>query len=348
MRMRATIAGLAAAGSAAAATAAIADQAPWVPPQARQPMPAHAVKLRAMPEGTARYFEGMDGNAHVRFSVTGLTPGSKHSVDSRPGTCLSHSSSGTLTLGVLRANAEGRAERTFNAGQVGSMLPRRVLTIREGTQGKVMDGGVNPLAAEGLACASVPRRLDHGPQLRVLDPLPEPSSMTDLPAQHTYGDWGTYAVAGMRPSLQAPQGGVVRYSYLGGNTVRISINGFGFSPGPHAAHIHQGSCGMQGGVVGMIGDLLARPDGVIGSNSAVVHLMASGPQQPLDLSHLYVNIHQGNGNQILSADGTPTLQFRPLACANLNLASQPGVSGMGSQTTSAPTQTTSAMYGHHF
>jgi hypothetical protein len=37
---------------------------------------------------------------------------------------------------------------------------------------------------------------------------------------------------------------------------------------------------------------------------------------PLPASGLYLNLHQGNNNNIL-ANGSPTISFRPLLCGNI-------------------------------
>ena len=205
------------------------------------------------------------------------------------------------------------------------LQPPRVLTIREGVPRKIMDGGVNPFAAESLACVPVPRHLGRWSKVRNLQAVPEAGSTITMPGTQQTRQPGMNGQAGV------PQGGQVSYTYLGNDELHISIHAVGFKPGAHAAHIHQGSCGMQGGVVGMIGDPQAGADGEINVDNARVQLMPVSPQQPLNLSRLYVNIHQGDGNHILDANQVPTLQFRPLACANMNLESGAGMNGSGSQ-----------------
>ena len=84
-------------------------------------------------------------------------------------------------------------------------------------------------------------------------------------------------------------------------------------PGPHAAHIHLGSCMRQGPVKYMLRDLVAGPRGhVVHAVRTFRHVMA-----PIPAHGWYLNIHQGSSATILS-NGQPTISFRPLLCANIH------------------------------
>jgi Cu/Zn superoxide dismutase len=338
MRLRATITALTALATAGGAALAVADLGPTMPPGGQISLSRQTVQLRAMPQGSATFFRGPDGNLRIRFILSGLTPGSEHSVRLQNREC--HATPGTTaeTVGVLHANAHGQS---IDAGQPIALFPRRrVLTVMEGVPQKVMDGGINPLAAEILACVTVPRRLGSMPTTRLLQPVSEPGTATAITGSQQN------AGTAMNHPLDMPSGGRVTYRYLGNDMVRIRIHAFGFKPGAHAAHIHQGTCARQGAVVGTLGDVIAGPDGQINVHNATVRLMPASPTQPLNLGQLYVNIHQGNGNHILDGDNMPTLQFRPLACANISLVRHLGMSGKGIAPVAPPLQPPAA-HGTH-
>jgi hypothetical protein len=94
-------------------------------------------------------------------------------------------------------------------------------------------------------------------------------------------------------------------------TLRVTVDATGLTPGAHAAHIHNGSCERQGSVQYMLPDLVAGSDGTIVNQVRVLTGVTSDPGPGL-----YLNIHQGDGMSIL-ANGMPTLAFRPLLCADL-------------------------------
>jgi hypothetical protein len=95
------------------------------------------------------------------------------------------------------------------------------------------------------------------------------------------------------------------------DTVTLTVDAFGLTPGEHAAHIHSGSCYSQGPVVYTLRDFVADADGNIIDQTRVVsgvtHYPASG---------WYFNLHQGNAKNILR-NGQPAIGFRPLLCANI-------------------------------
>jgi len=80
----------------------------------------------------------------------------------------------------------------------------------------------------------------------------------------------------------------------------------------HAAHIHIGSCQAQGLVQYMLTDFVASGHGTIDHETRTV----TGVTTPMPATGWYLNLHQGNSNNIL-ANGQPTIFFRPLLCANI-------------------------------
>jgi len=95
-------------------------------------------------------------------------------------------------------------------------------------------------------------------------------------------------------------------------TITVTLSAWGVSPGMHAAHIHLGSCSSQGGVQYMLMDYKANGQGQINNETRVVTGVTAAPPA----TGWYLNLHQGNSNNILSG-GAPTIKFRPLLCANI-------------------------------
>jgi hypothetical protein len=96
-------------------------------------------------------------------------------------------------------------------------------------------------------------------------------------------------------------------------SLSVTVNAAGLTPGAHAAHIHVGSCQQQGGVAYMLMDFTANSQGVISNETRVVTGVTA-----VELSGgWYLNLHQGNSTNILNSGGQPTINFRPLECANI-------------------------------
>jgi hypothetical protein len=149
-------------------------------------------------------------------------------------------------------------------------------------------------------------------------------------------------------------------SYNGSRqTLTVTIHASGVTPGPHAAHIHLGSCMSQGPVKYMLRDLVASRRGRIAHAVRVfTHVTA-----PIPAHGWYLNIHQGNSGNILS-NAQPTIYFRPLLCADIRSggdsifsilkpgdfatgvrgAGQGNVILSGSQVTGSGAQTTPSLY----
>ena len=95
-------------------------------------------------------------------------------------------------------------------------------------------------------------------------------------------------------------------------TITVTLTASGLTPGAHAAHIHVGSCQSQGGVAYMLMDFNADANGNIDHQTRTV----TGVTAVELTGGWYLNLHQGNSNNILS-NGQPTINFRPLLCANI-------------------------------
>ncbi len=95
-------------------------------------------------------------------------------------------------------------------------------------------------------------------------------------------------------------------------TLTVPVSASGVTPGPHAAHIHLGSCQRQGPVLYVLRDLVANRRGQIVRTVRVFRHVTA----PVPASGWYLNVHQGNSANILR-NGQPTIYFRPLICANI-------------------------------
>ncbi|MGH3405768.1 MAG: CHRD domain-containing protein, partial [Streptosporangiaceae bacterium] len=236
-----------------------------------------ALTLRPMPAGTVRFGRGRHGRLTVHADMFGLTPGSSHRVDLvRPGR------SRAIGFGTLTASSAGQADATLRSGFAGRLPRGSRLVIRMGT-------GNSRVATEPIART---RRLRH--------PRRRPRRLIAVEVSPGGVSYGT------------PRGRAT-ISYNGARqTLTVTVSASGVTPGPHAAHIHLGSCQSQGPVTYMLRDLVASRRGRIQPAVRVfTHVTA-----PIPAHGWYLNIHQGNSGDILS-NGQPTIFFRPLICANI-------------------------------
>jgi len=243
--------------------------------------PVVRLALRAMPAGTVTFGWGSQGRLTVHADVFGLTPGSSHNVDLvRPGRI------GTIRFSPLMANSVGQADGTLQSNFTGHLPRGSRLLIRMGIQG----GRVarRPIAET--------KRLSRpgGRPLRLV-------AVDVSPGGVSYG---------------TPRGRAT-ISYNGQrHTLTVTVNASGVTPGPHAAHIHLGSCMSQGPVTYMLRDLMADRHGKITHAVRVFTNVTT----PIPATGWYLNIHQGNSGDILS-HGQPTILFRPLLCADISTVS---------------------------
>ena len=109
-------------------------------------------------------------------------------------------------------------------------------------------------------------------------------------------------------SYGTPRGGATLVYSRHRHTLTVTVHASGVIPGPHAAHIHLGSCMSQGPVAYMLRDLVANRDG------RIVHAVRvfTNVMTPIPAHGWYLNIHQGNSGDILR-NGQPTIFFRPVA-----------------------------------
>ena len=130
-------------------------------------------------------------------------------------------------------------------------------------------------------------------------------------AKHTYKlipvetgakgqNWGT------------PKGSAVIAYNRTAKMIMVTVNASGFTPGMHAAHIHLGSCAAQGPVLSTLADFSANAKGQIVKETRMITDVTAAPPA----TGWYLNLHEGNSSNIMS-NGRPTINFRPLLCANI-------------------------------
>jgi len=232
--------------------------------------------LRAMPVGEVSF--GRDRHHHltVRAALFGLTPGSSHGVDLWvPGR------SRVIRFSTLTANSGGRAASILSSNFSGRWRPGSRLLIRMGV-------GSGRVARKPIA------------ETKPLHFAGRPHRLIAVEVGRGGVRYGT------------PHGRAILVYNGGRHTLTVTVHARGITPGPHAAHIHLGSCMSQGPVEYMLKDLVANRHG------AIVHAVRvfTGVMSPIPAHGWYLNIHQGNSGDILS-NGQPTIFFRPVLCANV-------------------------------
>ena len=194
---------------------------------------------------------------------------------------VNHDGQEVASFGTLTANSAGQAYATLDSWDWDSVGHAHVV-ILNGTAG-------DAVSAEPIAQTS-----SHVGGVATYHLIPVEVS--------AYGaDYGT------------PQG-AARITYNPyAKTISVTVNASGLTPGAHAAHIHVGSCAAQGPVQYMLMDFIADAQGRIVDQTRTVTNVTT----PLPDSGWYLNLHQGNANNILDAAGNPTINFRPLLCGDI-------------------------------
>jgi CHRD domain len=234
------------------------------------------VPLTPMPQGTVTVGRDWSGTVDATVDAFGLTPGSSHTVE-----LVNRAGGVVANFGPLTANSVGQAQVTLDSGDRHTWGASR-LVILNGTAG-------DPVSAEPIA--------------QTARYVTDPSTYRLVPVEvSAYGaDYGT------------PQGAATITYNPDAQTISVTVNASGLTPGAHAAHIHVGSCAAQGPVQYMLMDFIADGHGRIVHETRTV----TGVTTPLPATGWYLNLHQGNSNNILTAAGNPTINFRPLLCGDI-------------------------------
>ena len=233
--------------------------------------------LRPMPVGTVRFSRLSHSRLGLQVTMYGLTPGSSHYVD-----LVLRSGQRVTRFATLTANSGGSAFETLTSSYTGLVLRDSQVIIRMGTT--VTHSAALPIAETGR-----------------LGGVWRTENLRSVEVGWNGVHWGT------------PQGRAkVAYNFRR-KTLTVTVNASGITPGPHAAHIHVGSCQNQGAVKYMLGDLSANKNGRVVDAVRVFRHVAA----PIPARGWYLNIHQGNTGDIQDRSGKPTIYFRPLLCANI-------------------------------
>jgi Cu/Zn superoxide dismutase len=234
------------------------------------------LRLQAMPQGTVTFVWAPDGQLTLQVNAFGFTPGSSHVVE-----LVSPQGTAITQFSPLTANGAGQAQATLYSTDTASVPDGSRLVI-------LLDGQNGAIASEPIAQTPPIAAGQMSYQLQAVE----------------VGPTGT--------SYGTPQGwATVAYDPDAG-TITVTLTASGLTPGAHAAHIHIGSCASQGPVQYMLMDFTANSQGQITHEVRTV----TGVTTPVPATGWYLNLHQGDMNNIL-ANGQPTLNFRPLLCANL-------------------------------
>lgn len=239
------------------------------------------LRLQAMPAGSVLLFRDEGDNLSVQVTGFGFTPGSSHIVELVRGHRVLVQFNRALTV-----NGGGRANGIDLSSSFGGAVPA-------GSRVVILNGAAgDPVSAE---------------------PIAESSPVVPWAA--------TYTLRAVEAGPQAPYYGTPHGTPHGTatlvydparQTISVTVNAGGLTPGAHAAHIHLGSCQNQGAVQYMLMDFTASRFGQIVHETRTV----TGVTSPVPATGWYLNLHQGNSNTILS-NGQPTIAFRPLLCANI-------------------------------
>jgi Cu/Zn superoxide dismutase len=268
--------------AAGAVSAALAGAAvlPVAGPAGASPRGADSTQtvnltLQGMPHGTVTFHRSRLGLL-ATVDLYGLTPSSSHDVD-----LLTPTGPGIIGFSPFTARNSGAAEAHLASTYTGPWIPGSRLVIRTGTE---------RTPVEHAAIAETAR----------------------LPSSGGAGHRLISVETGVGPRNVTPRGRATLVYDSDKQTLTVTVNASGLSPGPHAAHIHDGTCERQGQVLYMLTDLVANSQGKVIDAVRVFTNVTT----PIPASGWYLNIHQGNSANIL-IKGNPTIYFRPLLCANI-------------------------------
>jgi len=234
------------------------------------------LQLQSMPQGSVDLAWNSANQLTAELTISGLTPGSSHGVE------LTAADGAVITqFGTLAANGVGQAQATLTSTDTTPIAPGSHVVV-------LLDAQMGAIASEPIAQTPAIASGQMSYQLQGVEVGP------------TGVSYGT------------PQGSATVMYNAQAKTITVTLTASGLTPGAHAAHIHVGSCASQGPVQYMLMDFTANSQGRIAGEVRTV----TGVTSPIPATGWYLNLHQGNSNNIL-ANGQPTVNFRPLLCANI-------------------------------
>lgn len=217
----------------------------------------------------------------VKVSASGLAPNSTHPEHIHGGTCASNPMGPIIyTLNPLIADAHGDGTSVTNIKGVQKGIPA------SGWYVNVHNGPTlnTDLEARPIACGNVY------------------NNNTSTQDQQSVG----LALAGTMAPNESVHGNA--QVHIGDNKVTVTIKVSGLAPNStHMAHIHAGTCQLQGAVVYPLQPVVADASGNATSTTTI-----SNPKN-FTSSRLYINIHEA-----ASMNGLTTQTgFNPIACGNI-------------------------------
>jgi len=240
--------------------------------------PVKAV-LGPQPTGTATLsWDPRTKNVTTRLQMSGLTPGSSHSIHIHQGGCAAMGDV-LVPFPDVTADGGGAINTTVTSMQPdpGGLAAGTALNMHLGSGAQL--GGPGALGYTPIACGDV-----------------VPATPTSVK---------------MAPIGPQPQGSATLAYDAGRKTLTVTTTASGLAPGSsHAQHIHLGTCNAQGPVKYPLDDLVASPAG-----SAEATTVVQNAEAP-PASGWYLNVHLGSSSQI-EQNGQPTLYFQPIICADI-------------------------------
>ncbi|HTU09090.1 MAG TPA: CHRD domain-containing protein [Trebonia sp.] len=240
------------------------------------------------------YFDGNTGFTHG-FLATPVT----HTVALNLN--LTPMPQGTVSIanGIVTVNATGL---TPGSAHVAGLLTNGQLTAL----GSLTADATGDVSAATFTTGSIP----GGSRVVILDGAANTSVIAETNGAGA-GQHSLHAVEAGFPEGSLQGRATIVYN-PGAQTISVTVNATGLTPGAHAAHIHLGSCQSQGPVKDMLMDFTADSRGDIANQTRTVTRVST----VMLTGGWYLNLHQGNSNNILS-NGQPTIFFRPLLCASI-------------------------------
>ena len=216
--------------------------------------------LQAMPQGTATFVWGANGQLTLQVNAFGFTPGSSHIVEVQ-----SPQGATVAQFSPLTANSTGQVQQTLYSTDMTSVpVGSHLVILLDGTSGAIASVPVAQTTA--IAAGDMTYRLQ---------------SVEVGPTGISYGTPQGQATVAYNPAAR---------------TITVTLTASGLTPGAHAAHIHLGSCMSQGPVQYMLMDFTADSHGQIMHEVRTV----TGVTAPLPAAGWYLNLHQGTSNNILA------------------------------------------------
>ena len=239
--------------------------------------------LHTMPQGTVTLSEGSNGTLQAQVNIMGLTPGSQHVVEID----RANSNDPDIQFQPLTVGSNGAANATLYSNASANEIPSGgYFIIRLGASTSDANRtaeGSEPIAEAGPLSGNGSQQL----QLNGVDVSASGQNQGQLTA---------VVIVTFNASAQ---------------TLTVVLTASGLTPGAHTLQLDSGSCQSQGSKLGTLSDFQADSNGNISSQSRTMTGVTSAPSS----GSWYANLLQGNSGSIMD-NGSPTLDYRPLMCAN--------------------------------